>query len=125
MSDHEQGADPCSRVSALAVGERHVHVQDDEKPIINEGELFAAVGGARLYQYSPCMWLDCIAGIEEEGFDAQFEKIPLEEVIKHSGEDIPSERRGEAMMRRALNEAYTFVMEGRHPIELPEEFREA
>ena len=42
-------------------------IKPNEKPIVRAGELFAVVAGARLYQ--PFLWIDCIAGISDPGYD--------------------------------------------------------
>ena len=95
-------------------------VREGEKPIAKKGDLFAVVVGARLYQ--PFLWIDCIAGLDEVGYPALVEDIPLEEAYKEAELNPEAAREAECFMRRSLNESYSCVMKGEHPIELPEEF---
>lgn len=95
-------------------------IKPNEKPIIRAGDLFAVVAGARLYQ--PFLWIDCIAGISDPGYEELMEDFPLDvprqEAIIHPDEA----KKAEMFMRRSLNQSYTRVMRGEHPIQLPEEF---
>ena len=94
-------------------------VPEGELPIIREGDLFAVVAGARLYQ--PFLWIDCIVGIDELGYDELLEDIPLADAHRNAELHPDSARKAEVLMRRSLNESYTFAMRGRHPIALPSE----
>ncbi len=95
-------------------------IKANEEPIIRAGDLFAVVAGARLYQ--PFLWIDCIAGISDPGYEELMEDFPLDiprqEAILHPGEA----KNAEIFMRRSLNQSYNCVMRGEHPIQLPEEF---
>lgn len=63
-------------------------IKPNEEPIVRAGELFAVVAGARLYQ--PFLWIDCIAGISDPGYDEIMEDFPLDiprqEAIIHPDE---------------------------------------
>jgi len=95
-------------------------IKPNEEPIIRAGDLFAVVAGARLYQ--PFLWIDCIAGISDPGYEELMEDFPLDiprqEAIIHPEEA----KKAEIIMRRSLNQSYSRVMRGEHPIQLPEEF---
>lgn len=95
-------------------------IKPNEEPIVRAGELFAVVAGARLYQ--PFLWIDCIAGISEPGYDEIMEDFPLDiprqEAIIHPDEA----KKAEIFMRRSLNQSYNRVMRDERPIQLPEEF---
>ena len=95
-------------------------VAEDELPIIHKGELFAVVAGARLYQ--PFLWIDCIAGIGDAGYDELFEDIPLADAHRDAKLHPDSARKAEAFMRRSLNKSYNSAMHGKHPITLPSKF---
>ncbi|WP_373161548.1 hypothetical protein [Collinsella aerofaciens] len=95
-------------------------IKPNEEPIIRAGDLFAVVAGARLYQ--PFLWIDCIAGISDPGYEELMEDFPLDtprqEAILHPDEA----KKAEIFMRRSLNQSYNRVMRGERPIQLPEEF---
>lgn len=95
-------------------------IKPNEEPIIRAGDLFVVVAGARLYQ--PFLWIDCIAGISDPGYDELMEDFPLDiprqEAVIHPDEA----KKAEIFMRRSLNQSYSRVMRGEHPIQLPEEF---
>ncbi|GEM_PF-1442698 len=95
-------------------------IKPNEEPIVRAGELFAVVAGARLYQ--PFLWIDCIAGISDPGYDEIMEGFPLDiprqEAIIHPDEA----KKAEIFMRRSLNQSYNRVMRGKRPIQLPKEF---
>lgn len=95
-------------------------IKANEKPIIRAGDLFAVVAGARLYQ--PFLWIDCIAGISDPGYEELMEDFPLDiprqEAILHPDEA----KNAEIFMRRSLNQSYNRVMRGERPIQLPEGF---
>ena len=95
-------------------------VKDGEKPIVKEGDLFAVVGGARLYQ--PFLWIDCIAGLHELGYSQLLEDIPLEKAYEEADLDPESAWKAECFMRTSLNRSYRFAMKGESPIELPEKY---
>ena len=97
-------------------------VPKDAEPIIAEGELFAMIGGSRMYQRGIGEWLDCIAGIDERGYAKMFEAIPFEEAIKAEARDPASSRRAECKMRRHLNRAYNLLLDEKDRIVLPAEF---
>lgn len=63
-------------------------IKPNEEPIIRAGDLFAVVAGARLYQ--PFLWIDCIAGISDPGYEELMEDFPLDvprqEAIIHPDE---------------------------------------
>lgn len=95
-------------------------IKSNERPIIRAGDLFAVVAGARLYQ--PFLWIDCIAGISDPGYEELMEDFPLDvprqEAIIHPDEA----KNAEIFMRRSLNQSYSCVMRDELPIQLPEEF---
>lgn len=95
-------------------------VGEDESPIDTAGSLFAVLAGARLYQ--PFFWIDCVAGINEQGYSTFFEDIPLEVAYKEASCHPDLAYKAECWMRRSLNRSYAIAMQGEHPIELPEEF---
>lgn len=92
-------------------------IPEDEAPIIHAGDLFAVVAGARLYQ--PFLWIDSIAGIHELGYGELFDDIPLEAARVEGALHPDDARRAEIFMRKSLNQSYTLIMRGEHPITLP------
>lgn len=96
-------------------------VRDDEKPIFKKGDLFAVVGGARMYQYG-FHFLDWLAGISEPGYESLLEDIPLKEAYEEEARCPKASRAAEAFMRRSLNRSYNVRAGDDCKIELPEEF---
>lgn len=95
-------------------------IKPNEKPIIKAGDLFAVVAGARLYQ--PFHWIDCIAGISDPGYKEIIEDFSLD-IPRQEANIHPDEaKQAEIFMRRSLNQSYSRVMRGEHPIQLPDEF---
>lgn len=101
-------------------GERKLSdIPEGESPIVHEGELFAVVAGARLYQ--PFLWIDQIAGIDEVEFAVLFKKIPLEEAHAEAKLHPDAAEQARVFMRRSLNRSYKRVMRDKRPITLPAE----
>lgn len=99
-------------------------LKGDEPIVAREGDLFAVVAGARLYQPSdPFLWIDCIVGIGGPEYDTLVEVIPLEKAREEAELRLGKAKEAERFMRRSLNNSYNRAMRGEHPIELPAEFR--
>ena len=100
-------------------------VREDEEPIIMENELFAVVGGARLYQYGKdFIWIDCIAGIAEYDYAYFFEDISKIHAFEDAERNPKAALDAERLMRIRLNRAYNSDMRGKDYIALPAEYEE-
>ena len=95
-------------------------IPENEHPFIRQGDLFAVVAGARLYQ--PFLWIDNITGINEVDYGELVEDIPLERAHMDAELHPDAARKAEVFMRRSLNRSYNLAMRGDRPIELPDEF---
>lgn len=99
-------------------------ITGNEPVVAREGDLFAVVAGARLYQPADTfLWIDCIMGIGDPDFDSLVDVIPLAEAEEEARLDPAAAKKAERFMRRSLNASYNRAMQGKHPIKLPAEFQ--
>ena len=90
--------------------------------IIKKDELFAVLVGRRMYQ--PFRLIDTIAGIDELGYEALLEDIPLEEAYKDAESNPEAARKGELFMKKSLMHSYDFAFGKKYPVEYPAAFLE-